>query len=232
MAVPSTTIRPSRRERTHARLLANAVAMFRERGVRGTRLAEVAEASDVSPASLYNHYPTKGSLAEAWLREELAETLADAMEEARGRGRGLRAALRGAARRLAEAAAAEPALRLEAWRETGRSGRVGVQPPAPLVAALGAEQESERVRRDLPAGLLAAMLVDAVEGGLVSGLVELAAGEPRTGGDPGLLERAIRSRVDLVLDGARKRNERVRAPMPPGSADRRASGGAQAPGGV
>jgi hypothetical protein len=45
------------------------------------------------------------------------------------------------------------------------------------------------------------MLVDAIEGGLIEGL--------RAGGDAKARARCVQARVDLILDGARKRNERV-----------------------
>ena len=66
---------PRKRQRTRALLLANAVALFRERGVAGTRLADVAERSQVAKATLFNHFPAKADLVEAWLRGELATAI-------------------------------------------------------------------------------------------------------------------------------------------------------------
>jgi hypothetical protein len=68
------------------------------------------------------------------------------------------------------------------------------------------EQERARLRADLSARALAEMIAEAVEGGLISGL--------RESSDVKQFAAALRSRIDLVLDGARKRNERVSAPSP------------------
>ena len=46
-----TAPRPGKRARTRALLLANAIALFREQGVAETRLADVARAADVAPAT-------------------------------------------------------------------------------------------------------------------------------------------------------------------------------------
>ena len=67
--------------------------------------------------------------------------------------------------------------------------------------------------RPVSAGEITALLVDAVEGALV-GELERVAGSGRAV-DERALDGALRARVDLVLDGARKRNERVRAPGTP-----------------
>jgi hypothetical protein len=53
---------------------------------------------------------------------------------------------------------------------------------------------------------MAEMLVDAIESGLIAGL--------RADISESDLAAALRARVDLILDGARKRNERVAAPPP------------------
>jgi hypothetical protein len=77
------------------------------------------------------------------------------------------------------------------------------------------EQEREHVRADLPPDALADLLLDAIEGGLIRGLVERgceAAAEPDALALEDHLRRAAQARIDLVLDGARKRNERVRPP--------------------
>jgi hypothetical protein len=69
------------------------------------------------------------------------------------------------------------------------------------------EQQRARLRADLPASALAEMLIEALEGGLIAGL--------RASADRREVAARIRAGVDLVLDGARKRNERVSAPARP-----------------
>ena len=66
------------------------------------------------------------------------------------------------------------------------------------------EQDRARLRADLAAGVLAEMIAEAVEGGVISGLRESSGLDEFTAG--------LRARVDVVVDGARKRNERVPAP--------------------
>ena len=110
---------------------------------------------------------------------------------------------------------AEPVLRLEAWQEAGRAAGLPPTRDAKLAAGLREEQKRERVRADISAIDLAELLMDAIEGGLISGLrrsSEPAAAGTDTRAGAAELSRAIQARVDLVLDGFRKRNERVAAP--------------------
>ena len=198
----ATGLRATKKRRTFDEILANGIALFREQGIRRTRTDQIARAADVSPATLFNYFPNKGALAEAWVRGEtdriVAETSAAIIE------RGLRPSLRAACRLLAGRAADAPALRLEAWRTAGRARDEALGGAHPLIAGLEHEQECERIRRDLPARLLAELILDALESGLIDGL--------RTVCSEAELSKSLQSRVDLILDGARKRNERVEPP--------------------
>lgn len=197
-------LRDRKRAETAARIRRRAIRLFRMSGVRGTSLRAVAEASEVSPATLFNYFPTKAALAEAWVRGEIEAAVAEAAD---GLGdHGLRPAMRSLSRELARRAMDDRAVRLEAWREVGRAAGERLDDADPLVVQLAAEQQRERVRRDLSPRSLGELLLDALEGGLIEGL--------RSGGTESEVARAIRARVDLVLDGARKRNERVTAPGP------------------
>lgn len=200
--------RATKRQRTRAKLLANAIALFREQGVRETKLAEVAAASEVAAATLFNHFPSRADLAGAWVRGEIeaeARAVGRAVcEEARG----MRASLRQACRALAERSAEEPIVRWAAWQETAR---IRPEPIEGLRDALALEQQREHVRGDRSPESLAELLADAIEGGLVEGLaaaIAVTEPDPRTGAR--LIGARLQARVDLVLDGARKRNERVR----------------------
>ena len=195
-------LRASKKRRTFEDILANGVALFREQGFRRTRTEQIAKASAVSAATLFNYFPSKAALAAAWVRGESDR----AVEQSAGEiaERGLRPALRSACRLLAGQVVDAPALRFEAWRATGRAREAGLRPDHPLVAGIVREQTADRIRRDLPAALLAEMLLDAIETGVVDGL--------RTGQSAEDLARGLQARVDLILDGARKRNERVELP--------------------
>ncbi len=201
----------SKRERTRAALLANAIAIFRRVGIKSTRLAEIAETAGVVPATLANHFPTKARLVETWLRGEIDSVLVDEL----GRASRLRAPLRRVCRRLAAATVREPQLRAEAWRWAPRTARVDTVGFAALTTAIRVEQSADHLRGDLPANTLAAALLDAIEGGLIAGI----AVDPEADGPASEEEdfarrvtRTVEQHVDLLLDGARKRNERVRLP--------------------
>jgi AcrR family transcriptional regulator len=157
MNEPATSLRATKRRRTFEEILANGVALFREQGIRRTRTDQIAKAAAVSPATLFNYFPNKSTLAEAWVRGELdraVEESAVGIDE-----RGLRPALRSLCRALAERAADAPTLRLEAWRSAGRARERALAPSHPLVAGIVGEQIRERIRQDIPARALAEMLL-------------------------------------------------------------------------
>lgn len=105
----STLTRASKKRRTRERILANAIALFRSRGIRAAKLSEVTASSEIAPATLFNYFPTKGCLAEAWVRGEIAEVLDHVVEDAADHDRSLRAAVRAACRQLAALSAGAPA---------------------------------------------------------------------------------------------------------------------------
>ncbi len=195
-------LRQEKKRRTRSEILANAIAIFREKGVRRTQLAEIARASRVSPATLFNYFPTKSCLAEAWVRGEVQEALIGMARELGDHG--LRPALRTVCRVLANSAEGERVSRLEAWSEVGRAHPLPDPGRRALAEILRREQKRERVRKDLSAELLAEALTEAIESGLIAALREDVDANERAG--------CLRSRVDLILDGARKKNERVRPP--------------------
>jgi AcrR family transcriptional regulator len=199
------THRLRKKQRTRARILANAIALFRQNGIRSTRSIEIAEASDVSPATLFNYFTTKNDLAEAWVRGEVGSRF-DVLAKEVG-DRGIRSGLRSCCRDLAESSWPERKLRLEAWRSAGRAATQTLRHVTSLEALVAREQDRARLRADLAAGVLAEMIAEAVEGGVISGLRESSGLDEFTAG--------LRARVDVVVDGARKRNERVSAPSRP-----------------
>lgn len=198
-------LRERKRRDTKEQILTRAIASFRKLGIRGAHLGEIARVSGVSQATLYNYFPNKSALAEAWVRGEIDQALR-AMSAELG-ARGLRRAMRSFCRELAAVACGheDTPVRLEAWRESGRARIQPLRSDHPLVKALARWQKSERVRRDIDAAAIAMILMESVEGGLIDGL--------RQALDAPALAQVLRTRVDLILDGARKRNERVAAPL-------------------
>lgn len=191
--------RAEKKRRTRERILANAISLFLQSGVRATRSAWIAEASDVSTATLFNYFATKQDLAEAWVRGELVDLLDVAAR--RHADRALRSGLRSVGRELAESNLKQRNRRLEAWQVVGRAPDAAFVEVPSLTARLASAQADGRLRSDLQASRLTSLLVEAFEGGIVEALI----------GAPDVAEASnlLRTRVDLVLDGARKRNERV-----------------------
>ena len=72
------------------------------------------------------------------------------------------------------------------------------------MGARAGAQEREGVGEDISAQVRGEMVVDAIEGGVMAGLMQ--------GIGQGELAKTRRLRVDLILDGARKKNERVEPP--------------------
>ncbi len=66
----------ARRERSRARLLDAATALFTERGWTATRMEDIAEAAGVSTATAYNHFRTKTALIGAVYGPRILEAVA------------------------------------------------------------------------------------------------------------------------------------------------------------
>src|SRR5690606_1968979 len=137
-------------------------------GLRAARTDQIAQASAVSTATLFNYFPSKAALAAAWVRGELDRAIEAAATDLGERG--LRPMLRATCRALAAQALDAPALRLEAWQLAGRARATPPDDRHPLVAGIQREQQSERVRADVAPSCLAGMLLDALESGLIEGL--------------------------------------------------------------
>lgn len=75
-----------RRRETAERILEAAVALFGERGVAGTRVAEICERADIAHQTFFNHFPTKQDLVRELVRRGGEFTLA-AIESALRDGR-------------------------------------------------------------------------------------------------------------------------------------------------
>jgi len=72
-------------EQTRERLLLAAVDVFARRGYDGTRVADIAEAADVSSGALYAHFGSKAELLVAALRAHGRRLLAEALAAEPGR---------------------------------------------------------------------------------------------------------------------------------------------------
>jgi len=194
-------LRQIKKDRTRAHIIANAVALFSERGFERVPVREIAARAEISEASFFNYFATKDAVLGEWAHAAVASALAEGARESIS----LRRAAREAARLLIRAVERDGELMTMAW------SRARLQPPPHafrvarqvLVEAIRAAQRREELRRDVSAEELARLLHQAAAVALASSLCEPGdARSPLSG-----LQRAL----DLVLDGARRRNERVRA---------------------
>src|SRR5574338_1447340 len=73
-----------KKERTRAQLLEAAVHVLAARGVEATTIQEIAERARVTPATFYNHFPSKddvlGAIA-SWVAERLTDRVQTSMAE-------------------------------------------------------------------------------------------------------------------------------------------------------
>ena len=84
---------PNRRERRklelRGRMLEAAVALFDERGVHATKVADICARADVAEKTFFNHFASKGQLLRE-LAEEASQQLLAEIEDARKHGKSTR----------------------------------------------------------------------------------------------------------------------------------------------
>lgn len=190
-------LRERKKARQRTAILEVATEMCAADGLDGLRVRDLIARLEISEATFFNYFPSKSDLLDAWLEDELANAFAGL----RGESRSVRAALRGRVRRLAEACARAEGLAESAWAR----GRIHLAaraagPRTDLAAALAAACDAGELRRDVAIEDLAEQLIVSVAAALSSA---------RASGEAPPAARAL-SAVDLVLDGARRRHERVR----------------------
>jgi len=211
-------LRATKQQNQRNLIIENAIALFRKRGFEAVRVREIAESCTLSEATFFNYFGDKAGVLREWAKLELNAALAVAIVDAQGGP--LRRVVRQWAAELARRADQDPVLMRTAWLHVRVGDFAGpssvargrVAGPEPILPLIEAAQREGNLRADLDAELLAQLLLSCVAGTLSSGLAE-----PRS--EPGQpLEQPLRERLgrgaDLLLDGFRKRNERVRPPGP------------------
>jgi len=191
-------LRESKKRRARAALLAAAVELFEERGFAATRIAEITDRAEVSHATFFNYFAGKDGLVSEWLSQRADAVFARCADDASSSP--LRPAVRRNLREFSAAFEERPPWLQEAWSRC----RVGALIEAPRGAQALVELAQERgdLRRDVSSAQLGGLLMVV----LVGAVGEWLATEAREGPLQGHVLRA----VDLVLDGARRRSERVR----------------------
>jgi AcrR family transcriptional regulator len=208
-------LRERKKARQRAAILAAAVDLSESVGFQGLRVRDLIQALEISEATFFNYFPNKDRLLDAWLEGEFANVFARVAPDQRS----LRSVLRECARTLQASACRPTGLPAAAW-ERGRVATAALAAVArcDLVPALAAGQARGDLRGDLPARELAEALVTAVATAVLA--AHQAGPAPRSESAPDDASRGVRA-LDLVLDGARKRHERVRMgasgarPVPP-----------------
>jgi len=198
-------LRESKKQRRRQALIENAVALFRESGFEATRVQEIAALCRVSEATFFNYFGCKEAVLGAWVHGLIDRVFAPASSVAIGPGveGTLRRELRERVRELAATVEADRALACRAFRRAPLLTPSLVEPARGVIETAQARGE---IRADLPAEQLAGLLRAALAQGLAAWLAD---DQLRAESLAPRLQRT----VDVMLDGFRKRNERVRAPL-------------------
>lgn len=198
-------LREVKREKLRRTILANAISLFRSAGFEATRVRQIAEACEISDATFFNYFATKDAVLDAWVYERLEEAFGAAAE---GPASSLRPRLRALAQRLSAQVEGDLEFSGCAW---ARARLPQLAAPDGAVALLRDARNREELRRDVAAEELAAILVAVVAACISTWLAQRSRDE-RAGGarSHGPLEPRLRCALDLVLDGSRRRHERVR----------------------
>jgi AcrR family transcriptional regulator len=216
-------LRARKQSSQRAQIIENAIALFRQSGFDAVPVRAIAAQSDVSEATFFNYFPSKDAVLAEWAHaavDACFERAASASAAA-----GLRRQVRAAVRDLAGRVEADRDLMREAWSRarlvcaaTDRNGAPLRGRPAesegrPVRDLIERARNRGELRADVSPEELAALLCAGLHAVLARALV------PR--GGERLEDRLVRT-ADLMLDGFRKRNERVRpgatrspAPGPP-----------------
>ena len=211
--VPSLRTRKQQRQRVE--IIENAIALFRESAFEAVPVRAIAARCDISEATFFNYFPNKDAVLTEW-----AEIAVDACFERAARAPGggaLRRQVRGVVREIASQLDDDHELMRQAWSRarvvraaTDRSGAPlrGRDPDAAghgVRALVVRARERGEIRADIAPDELAELL----RAGLCAAVArELTTG---AGGSVERLETILARTADLLLDGFRKRNERVRA---------------------
>lgn len=200
-------LRDEKQRRQRQTIIKNAIALFRAGGFEGVRVREIARACHLSDATFFNYFKNKEAVLREWAAAELDASLEPGKSAAEAGS--LRRAVRAWAAEWARRVEADRPMMAEAWSRvrlgdlvlpvTEARGRA----PRPSKAAelIRTAQRAELVRGDFEPEILAGLIRTALAGAVAQWLA--------APGASGRLEPLLVRATDLVLDGARKRNERV-----------------------
>lgn len=189
-------LRERKKARTRASIREHALRLFREQGYAATRVEQIAEAAEVSPATFYRYFPTKEDVV---LQDDLDVLTLDALE-AQPPGLSPLAAVRAAVaaaragftaqererfRQTTELTMAVPEIRARALDEFARS----IDVMAAVLARRSGRQADDPVVRSLAGAVFGVILattlpilergqidLDAIFASIDAGLAEMEAG--------------------------------------------------------
>ena len=192
----SAGLRHRKKQRQRQAILGAAIEFARAHGFEAMRVRDLISGLEISEATFFNYFPSKAALLDAWLEDELANAFASSEDDKRTMRRALRARIRG----LAEEAHHCDGIGQAAWLHA----RVQVAVAAAaqrcdLTSQVEVARDAGDLRRDVEPALLAEWLVGAVAFAISSAVASER--------DPVSAALAV---ADLILDGARRRHERVR----------------------
>ncbi len=196
-------LREVKKQRVRNEIQETAIALFRERGIDGARVRDIIERVEISEATFFNYFPSKAAVLSAWAHRLVAGSWVSSDPPS---GRNLRRQIREHVRQLGDRISADreflaavwPRLRLDSVRPSAS------EPDAVATDMFRSAQARSEIRADLAPEQLAELLAGAIHHTVASWLLT-----PGTPLNP--LVPRLQGAVDLLLDGCRKRNERVRA---------------------
>jgi len=188
-------LREAKKRKVRASIIENSIALFRRQGFEATTVREISTVCELSEATFFNYFPTKDAVLNAWAHDLVEGHFRAGLGPGERR---LRPFLRTLCDGLAAAVEADREFAARAWTRA----RLPSNCPAPGIHLVETAQERGELRRDLSAPELGGISYVAIFGSLAAWLLRE---EPR-----GPLASELRRATDLVLDGSRRRNERVR----------------------
>ena len=201
-------LREAKKLRVRARIIETAIELFRAQGYEQTRVFDITSAAELSEATFFNYFPAKDAVLGAWVQDWLGQAF-EARAGAAASG-SIRRPIREAVREIAQRVVSEREFMTDVWRRVRWSSRddfalTSASQSTGAQRLLAAAQSHGHLRRDVLPEQLAEILTGTLFATLAGWLAVSARGEA----PPEDLETRLLRAVDLLLDGSRRRNERV-----------------------
>ncbi len=72
-----------KKEKTKKKIVATALRLFREQGLDGTTMEQIAEAADIAKGTLYNYFPVKEAILNEFVKQSFQENNAERIQRLR-----------------------------------------------------------------------------------------------------------------------------------------------------